>query len=92
MKSKTAEYTIFEDKFQMPAYTTFQRLKGLVSYSKFPFKNGFLDKAYSPRCNTHPFLPIHLHHRKRHLRKEDHRAPALAAAATTVPMSYCRSP
>jgi hypothetical protein len=24
MKSKSVEYTIFEDKFQMPEYTTFQ--------------------------------------------------------------------
>ena len=37
-KSKAVEYTLFEDKFQMLEYTTFQRVKGLVSYSKFPFK------------------------------------------------------
>ena len=47
-KSKAAEYTIFEDKFQMPEYTTFQdggsnslsheKSELLVSYSKFPFK------------------------------------------------------
>ena len=37
-KSKAIEYTIFEDKFEMPEYTTFQRVKGLVSYSKFSFE------------------------------------------------------
>ena len=47
-KSKAAEYTIFEDKFQMPEHTTFQdggsnslshiKSELLVSYSKFPFK------------------------------------------------------
>ena len=45
-KSKAAKYTIFEDKFQMPEYTTFQdrgsnslshvKSELLVSYSKFP--------------------------------------------------------
>ena len=37
-KSKAAEYTIFEDKFQMPEYTTFEKSELLVSYSNFPFK------------------------------------------------------
>ena len=47
-KSKAAEYTIFEDKFQMPEYTIFQdggsnslshvQSELLVPYSKFSFK------------------------------------------------------
>jgi hypothetical protein len=37
-KSKVAEYTIFEDKFQMPKYSTFKKSELLVSYSNFPFK------------------------------------------------------
>ena len=47
-KSKAVEYTIFEDKFQMPEYTTFQdggsnslsheKSELQVSYSKFSFK------------------------------------------------------
>jgi hypothetical protein len=47
-KLKTTEYTIFEDKFQMPEYTTFQdggtnsllhvKSELLVSYFKFPFE------------------------------------------------------
>ena len=44
-KSKAAEYTIFEDKFQMPEYTTFKKSELLVSYSNFPFvKMDFLAK------------------------------------------------
>jgi hypothetical protein len=45
---KVVEYTIFEDKFHKPEYTTFQdegsnslshvKSELLVSYSKFPFK------------------------------------------------------
>jgi hypothetical protein len=38
MKSKVAEYTVFEDKFQMPKYTAFEKSELLVSYSNFPFK------------------------------------------------------
>ena len=37
-KSKAAEYIIFENKFQMPEYTTFEKTELLVSYSNFPFK------------------------------------------------------
>ena len=37
-KSKAVEYTIFEDKFQMPDYTTFKKSELLVSYSNFPFE------------------------------------------------------
>ena len=44
-KSKAIEYTIFEDKFQMPEYTTFEKSELLVSYSNFPFeKMDFLAK------------------------------------------------
>ena len=82
----------------MPKYTTFldggsnslSHIKSelLVSYSKFPLKNRFLDKAYSPRCNTQPFLPIRLHHHKRRLCMKDHRVPMLVAAATTCPTLF----
>jgi hypothetical protein len=37
-KSKATEYTIFEDKFQMPEYTTFKKSELLVSYSNFLLK------------------------------------------------------
>ena len=44
-KSKAAEYTIFEDKFQMIEYTTFEKSELQVSYSNFPFeKMDFLEK------------------------------------------------
>jgi hypothetical protein len=87
-KSKAKEHTIFEDKFQMPEYTTFKKSELLVSYSNFLLKNRFLGKAYSMRCNTEPFFPIRLHSRKCCLCTEDHRAPVPAAAARTCPMSF----
>ena len=37
-KSKATKYTIFEDKFQMPEYTTFEKSELLVSYSNFLFE------------------------------------------------------
>ena len=37
-KSKATEYTIFEDKFQMPKHTTFEKSELLVSYFNFPFE------------------------------------------------------
>ena len=44
-KSKATEYTIFEDKFQMPEYSTFEKSELLVSYSNFSFeKMDFLAK------------------------------------------------
>ena len=55
---KATEYTIFEDKFQMPEYTTFQRVKGLVSYSKFQFKKiDFLIKPIVLAAIHNPFFP-----------------------------------
>ena len=45
-KSKATEYTILEDKFQMPEYTTFEKSELLVSCSNFPFeKMDFLAKS-----------------------------------------------
>jgi hypothetical protein len=49
-------------------------------------------EAYSPCCNTQPFIPICLHRRKHRLCTKDHRAPVLAVAATTSPTSFCGSP
>ena len=62
MKSKATEYTIIEDKFQMPEYTTFQRVKGLVSYSKFSFKKmDFLMKPTVLAAIHNPsFLSIYI--------------------------------
>ena len=61
-KSKAIEYTIFEDKFQMPEYTTFQRVKALVSYSKFLFKKmDFLTKPTvlaAIHSSSFPFICI----------------------------------
>ena len=45
-KSKAAEYTLFEDKFQMTKYTTFDKSELLVSYSNFSLKKiNFLTKS-----------------------------------------------
>ena len=58
-KSKAAEYTIFANKFQMLEYTTFQRVKGLVSYSKFPFKKiYFLTKPKVLAAIQSPSFPF----------------------------------
>ena len=85
----SSQSTIFEDKFQMPENTKFEKSELLVSYSNFPFeKNGFLGKAYSPRCNIEPFFPIRLHSCRCHLRMEDHLTPMPAVAVTTCPMLF----
>ena len=68
-KLKAAEYTIFEDKFQMPEYTTFQeggnnslshvKSELLVSYSKFPFKKmDFLEKPTVLAAIQSPKFPF----------------------------------
>ena len=57
-KSKAAEYTIFEDKFQMPEYTTFKKSELLVSYSNFPFeKMDFLAKPIVLAAIQSPSFP-----------------------------------
>jgi hypothetical protein len=47
---------------------------------------------YSPRYNTQPFLPVHLHCYKRRMRTEDRHAPVPVAAATTFPTPFRGSP
>ena len=68
-KSEAIEYTIFEDTFQMPEYTTFQdggsnsllhvNSELLVSYSKFPFKKiYFLTKPTVLAAIQSPSFPF----------------------------------
>ena len=54
----SSQSTIFEDKFQMPEYTTFEKSEFLVSYSNFPFeKMDFLAKPIVLTAIQSPSFP-----------------------------------